>query len=301
MEEKRDLKEEKHLRKYIKEILIFITALILTGAVCWLSVYERKKTQQYDVVFLGDSIVGNMVGENSITSVLEERLGKRVYNGALGGTCMSDNNTRVWEGLVNSSWSMVRLAQAICAEDFTGQKMIADYAEHYKSDNLLVPDYFRDRIYGLEEIDFSQVEILLIEHGTNDYNSGQKLDAAEDPMDVTTFGGALRTSLTLLQDKYPHLRIILVSPLYCEIEDSEGESLKCYEADFGGGILDDFVALEQEIAAQFGVEWIDLYHGSGIWEDNIDTYLFDKLHPGEETCRMLGNLIADYLEENEAE
>jgi len=113
-------------------------------------------------------------------------------------------------------------------------------------------------------------------------------------MDIDTFGGALRTTLQCIQERYPHLRIILVSPIYCEIQ---GNTLqKCYKADFGGGILDEYVNLEKEIAEEYGVEWIDMYHGSGIWEDNIDTYLFDKLHPTVEGVMLLGNMIADYLE-----
>ena len=68
---------------------------------------------------------------------------------------------------------------------------------------------------GLSRIDFSKTEVLIIEHGTNDYNSGQILDNPKDTMDVTTFAGALRTTLSLLQEKYPQLRIILVSPIYC--------------------------------------------------------------------------------------
>jgi len=229
-----------------------------------------------------------------VTDILEERLNKSVYNGAIGGTCMAINNEDSWEAVSTSQWNMVKFAQAMYADDWTVPLATVKEAQKYQRENRVVVPYFYPRILGLSQIDFSQVEIVLIEHGTNDYNSGVPLDSAEDPMDIDTFGGALRTTLQCIQERYPHLRIILVSPIYCEIQ---GNTLqKCYKADFGGGILDEYVNLEKEIAEEYGVEWIDMYHGSGIWEDNIDTYLFDKLHPTVEGVMLLGNMIADYLE-----
>ena len=284
------------MKKYIKEWILWGIAAFIAGTILLVCNRDDKKDVVYDIVFLGDSVVGNAIGETTITGILEQRLGKSVYNGALGGTCMSFDNDKVWESLNVPQWSMVKLAQAIYAEDWTSQLATVTYAEKYRSINMTVLDYFYPRIRGLSEIDFSKVEILLIGHGTNDYNCGQPLESAEDPMDVTTFAGALRTSLSLLQEKYPKLRIILVSPAYCEIQADTFE--KCYEVDFGGGTLDQYVEMERQIAAEYDVEWINLYHGSGIWEDNIDTYLYDKLHPNEEGTQLLGNLIADYLEKN---
>lgn len=284
------------LKKYIKELILWGIAVSLAGAILLAGSWEEKKESVYDIVFLGDSVVGNVTGEITITGILEQRLGKTVYNGALGGTCMSFDNDKVWESLNVPQWSMVKLAQAMYAQDWTSQLAAVTYAEKYRSVNMTVLDYFYPRIRGLSEIDFSKVEILLIGHGTNDYNCGQLLESAENPMDVTTFAGALRTGLSLLREKYPELRIILVSPTYCEIQTDTFE--KCYEVDFGGGTLDQYVEMERQIAAEYDVEWIDLYHGSGIREDNIDRYLYDKLHPNEEGTQLLGNLIADYLEKN---
>jgi len=282
------------LKKSWKEFILFGIAACLAGVILLAGCREEEKQYTYDIVFLGDSIVGNMDHEVSITGVLEERLGKTVFNGGLGGSCMSYNNEEVFESDSNAQWSMVKLAQAIYAEDFSSQLAAVTYAEKYRSVNMQILDYFYDRIMQLSRIDFSQTEVLLIEHGTNDYNCGQKLESATDPMDPMTFAGALRRSLSLLREKYPDLRIILVSPIYCEIE---GDGLyTCLETDFGGGTLDAYVQKEKEIAQEYGVEWIDMFYESGIWEDNLANYLYDGLHPSAEGILLLGNLIADYLE-----
>ena len=148
----------------------------------------------------------------------------------------------------------------------------------------------------LSKVDFDKVKILIITHGTNDYNNGNLLDNPKDPYDEATFGGALRSSLKLLQEHYPDLRIILMTPVYCEI-GTQGE-FKSYNTSFGGGTLEAYVSMEQEIAAEYGVEILDAYHESGIWEENIEEYLFDYLHPNEAGNILLGNFVADYLLEN---
>ena len=201
------------MKRNIMEWLLCLSTTVLIGLLLILTVGKNKKEEAYDIVFLGDSIVGYVTVGIDITDVLEERLGKSVYNGAIGGTCMSFNNQHVWESLSASQWSMVKLAQAIYADDWTAQLATVADADKYRRENRVAFDYFYSRIKGLSQIDFSKVEILLIEHGTNDYNRGQQLDSAEEPMDIDTFGGALRTSLYYIKKRYPDLRIVLISPI----------------------------------------------------------------------------------------
>ena len=278
-----------------KLFLLGIGALI-AGTILVLANMQDDPKYEHDIVFLGDSLIGNYVYPFGVIDVMEERLGVDIYNGALGGTCMSFYTGNVRESVHSSQWSMVKLAQAIYAEDWTSQVTGASYSEHYRESAGQVLDYFYERILHLSQIDFSKVDILIIEHGTNDYNCGQVLESEENPLDITTYAGALRTTIQLLTEKYPDLRIILVSPVYCEFVDAN--NAKCYETDFGGGVLDDYVQMQKTVAKEFGVEWIDAYYGSGIWSDNIDIYTYDKLHLTAEGKQLIGDLIADYLEEN---
>ena len=266
------------------------------GAIFLWANKENEKPYAHDIVFLGDSVIGNYAEPFGVTTVMEERLGRDVFNGALGGTSMSFIDEVDWESVSSGQWSMVKLAQAIYTDDWTSQLSGVSYAEYYRDVIGQILDYFYERIHHLSQIDFSKVDILLIEHGTNDYNCGQPLNSTEDPFDVNTYAGALRTTLTLLQEKYPDLRIILVSPVYCEFVYNDGA--KCYETDFGGGVLDDYVMMQKAVAEEYGVEWIDMYHGSGIWSDTIDIYTYDKLHLTDEGKQLIGDFISDYLKEN---
>ncbi len=289
-------KRDRDLKINFKNIILFVIGTLAAGVILLLANTKDAPKYEHDIVFLGDSVIGNFAQPFGVTTVMEERLGLDVFNGALGGTCMSFYTGDVRESVHSGQWSMVKLAQAIYAEDWTSQLTGVSYSENYRDVIGQVLDYFYERILHLSKIDFFKVDILIIEHGTNDYNCGQALASEEDPYDVTTYAGAIRTTLALLQEKYPDLRIILVSPTYCEfIADNNA---KCYETDFGGGVLDDYVQVQKMVAEEYGVEWIDMYHDSGIWSDTIDVYTYDKLHLTDEGKELIGDLIADYLEEN---
>lgn len=272
-------------------------AVLAAAVFCLLGFRIGLPKEKYDIVILGDSVIGNQSYATHCTEIVAERTGLSVFNGAFGGTCMSYVQ---WENrqVESSLWCMTELAQAVCYRDFAAQKASVAYGDYYEETNTSTLEYFKDRMNELAEIDFREVKILIIEHGTNDYNSGQPLENGEDPYDKTTFAGALRCSLKLLGETYPDLRIIVMSPLYCELQ---GRTAKCYETSYGGGTLDEYVEKEREVAGEFGVEFLDAYHASGIWENNADTYLMDDLHPSQEGQILLGNFLADYLLEKKEE
>lgn len=277
-----------------KKILLNFIVILVVAVFVLLPLFREKGELQYDIVFLGDSVIGNE-GEISIVQIVGEELGVPVFNGAFGGSSMAVDGNREWGSLTANQRCMAGMADSIAYGDWQSQQPAMAYAEHYKEYGLYVPDYFGDRMDVLTQIDFSRVKILVIEHGTNDYNSGRKLDNPEDLYDVTTFGGALRHSLRVLQKAYPDMKIVLVTPIYCEF----GVNLEqaCYNTDFGGGTLKEYVELEQEIAAEFGVYCINAYQNSGITEENSRECLIDGVHLTEKGALLLGEYLAKELKE----
>lgn len=274
-----------------------VAAVFLVLAVLACLFLPERKNSQYDMVILGDSMMGNEWGTPNITDVIGTETGMNVFNGTFGGTGMAFYNESLWGSRSSAQWCMAELARAISYDDWGSIRGSMGYANHYRMTNTQTLEYFFERMQELSEIDFSKVQILLIEHGTNDYNAGRVLDNKEDPFDIETFGGALRSSLALLRQAYPEMRIILIAPAYCELGEDRGN--KCYNTDYGGGYLTDYVELEKQIAREFEVEVLDAYHEAGIGEENADIYLIDGLHPSAKGCILLGEWIADYLEKKE--
>ena len=190
----------------------------------------------------------------------------------------------------NNVLSMHNLAISICNHNFGMQKASIDALERVD-----YVGYFQTTLDTLSEIDFETVDILIIEHGVNDYLSGTPIKNGRDAYDTDTFCGTLRTVITMLQENYPNLRIILSTPTYCAPLDNNGSYRYCDEYDYGGGILEDYVQAEIEVAEEMGVEIIDAYHAIPIEKDDLFVYLDDSLHLGKLGREQVASLWAEYL------
>lgn len=249
----------------------------------------RKNTETYtpQIVVLGDSILGQVRDETAVSEQLSALLGKEVFNGAMGGTCASRVNREGRLAYSKDSLSFAMISRAALLEDFGWQQ-----ATRVRES---ATEYFPEVIDDLEKIDFSGVDILLVQYGLNDYHAGVPLDNPEDPYDPYTFAGALRSGLSAWRKAYPDLRILLLTSTYSWYEYA-GET--CEDKDEGGGVLEDYVNMEIQVAEEMDVEILDLYHGlypHETWEDR-KLYTGDGLHPNEAGRQLLAETIAEYLE-----
>lgn len=284
---KEKLKVDK--KKFIYSILSIIGFLILFGATYQGHGNDVVK-QEYSVVVLGDSIFGECRDETSIANQLETLLGKSVFNGALGGTCMSRTDVELRQGFTKDSLSVTSLAKAILTDDFGVQQTV-----RIKEN---ATEYFAETIDELQTVDFDRVEILLIEAGVNDYHAGTMIYPETDEYDKYTFAGALRSTIRDIREANPHVRIILVTPPYTWYP---GRGITCETYNLGGGILEEYVNAEISVANEMGVEIIDIYHDFYMheqWED-WEKYSRDGLHPNETGRILIAEKIAVFLTEVE--
>jgi len=271
--------------KFIYGFIVTVIFLVLLGGSV---LAARQEKTVYQVVCFGDSVIGRIRGETSITAILEERLGTPVFNGAFGGTGISRWNQERRLAYTHDGFSMAALAKAAAYDDFGMQQTIRI------TDNGT--DYFEETIDTLSKIDYSQVKVVFIQQGTNDYNRGVPIYNEADPYDPYSFTGALRGIIRDFRTKLPHIRIILVTPTYCWFT-STNET--CEEWNEGYGYLADYVAAEIAVAKELGVEVIDNYDlfPHDTWEDWL-TYTDDGLHANTEGRKLIADTLADYLEEN---
>ena len=280
-----DKKKLEILGKFIAGILAFVLFSVL---VIRTSEFDKGTDNTYQIVCLGDSNFGNTQNETGTVPLLEKQLGRPVLNGAFGGSMMVSVAGKKTE--YHSLLSMHNLAISICNKNFGAQKTAIDTL--VRSDYL---SYFENTFDKLVEVDFENVEILIIEHGVNDYLGGIPIENAKDLYDTATFSGTLRTIITMLRKEYPNMRIVLVTPAYCAPLSAEKEYRPCDMYDYGGGYLEAYVDAEIEVAEEMGVEIIDLYHKIEMSENNFSTYLYDGLHFGEYGREVVADILADYL------
>ena len=240
------------------------------------------------VVCLGDSFFGNFQGADGIPSVVSELTGATVYNCGFGNMCMANKNHEFSEDYYDDAFSMYWLTYAICNQNFTLQENTINGVKEKL-------DYFDNTLATLKGIDFNTVDVIAVMYGANDYTQGRVIESAADVNDITTFGGSLRTSATMLQEAYPHARIIVMSPTYCYFPDGSGAKTGCDVKDFGYGTLPEYVIAEKNAAVDSNISFIDNYFGSEIGEDTIDQYLQDFIHPNAEGRKLLAAKLADAI------
>ncbi len=250
----------------------------------------RRAQTQAEVLFLGDSIVGQYRDETSIPALVARQLDVTVANGAFGGTTMSLQNRENRDAYYWDGFSFSQLARAVAVQDFGVQQTIR--TKDYVTSN------FSEIVDELDVLDFSSVQTVIISYGMNDYTTGRPITNPENPEDPYTMEGAMRTGIRYLRQSYPQLRIIFISPTYCWFANTQGSTNDtCETSDYGGGYMEDYVKAQSRIAEECGVEYVDLYHGYYPHEAYEDWQLYtnDGIHPNEMGRQKIANTLVELL------
>ena len=263
---------------------------VLLSAVLFLHIFKtvqgNSERQEAKIVVFGDSIFGEVRDGTAVPAQLETLLGRVVYNTAFGGTCaarIEQNNTLDY---TRGVFSLVALTKAVEADDFGVQQSVI-----MRESNT---EYFAEVIDGLEKLDFSGVDTFVIQQGINDYQAGVPIDDPENPYDEHTFLGALRVAVNSLRKVSPKARIVIVTPLFTWYTRT---GVTCETADYGGGVLEDYVNAEIMLGRELEIEVIDMYHDffpHTKWED-WEIYSRDGMHPNEAGREKMALKIAEYL------
>lgn len=276
-------------REIWRKIIYGIIVGALFAALFLVSFRPRESftdRQPVSIVIFGDSIFGELRDEEAVPARLEEILGKSVYNGAFGGTCAARVEPERRLDYARDVFSLAELAKSAESGDFGVQQSVS-----MRESNT---EYFGDVIDGLDAIDFSGVEIIVIQQGLNDYHAGVPIENPDEPYDERTFMGAVRSAVRSFRRVNPQARIVMITPVYTWYIVS-GKT--CEETDNGGGVLEDYVNADLRLAEELDLEVIDVYHDFYThekWED-WRLYSRDGLHPNETGRKMLTERIAEGL------
>lgn len=285
------MREQSTKRQPGRQTIAYGIAAVLAFVLLYLATFrgraEKEQPRQVQIVTFGDSVftdIGEMV---PIPDRLSGLLDMSVYNAAMGGTCAARLETERRLDYARGSMSLVGLTRAVRAKDFDVQQ-----TARIQDSNT---ERFLEMVEGLSQVDFSQVEIVLIQQGINDYHAGTAIENPEDPYDEYTYLGALRSAVRDIHRVNPEIRVVLVTPTYTWYLVA-GQT--CEEADNGGGLLEDYVQAELALALELGVEAVDLYHDfyPHAIGDDWAVYTMDGVHPSESGRDKIAQKIAEILE-----
>jgi len=233
---------------------------------------EYPDLSEWDVVFFGDSIIGNYEGSYSVPGVLTGLSEARTYNCAQGGIPASHHPDSILSFLSSVDYFIGQDASALPA--LNGP--FADALESYAKDN-----------HENRKLCF------VLNFGLNDYFSGHPVFNSEDPYNTTTYGGALKVGIEKLQKAYPEALLLVMTPNFITQFNNGNDILS-----ENGSILTEYVDTAIEIAKEYQIPYLNNYTDLGINETTASVYLADAVHLNETGRFLLGKkimeLLADY-------
>ncbi len=142
--------------------------------------------------------------------------------------------------------------------------------------------------------DFSGTDLVTMMYGINDWKYGHPLGTFADDLSAGgTFISNMRWCIEKILVDNPHAKIVVISPINAwrqnnvHFGDEAGNWAMGHIISENGCTLEDFFQAEQEICRYYGLEFVDMLHGSVVNRKNIGTVLPDGLHPSLDCHRML--------------
>lgn len=233
----------------------------------------------HSILFFGNSVFADdRDSKDNVVNMIAERTGATVYNCSVGDSYLTAKNYSMKEtssGLdVYNFYFMVLYLILETKPDYF------DWLEANPDANIL-PETQEVR-RTLETIDMSTVDTVAILYDGSDYLAGHCFYNPENRTDVTSFAGNLEAGIELLQEAFPHVRIIVMSPTYAFGVDDNGEYISSDIKRYGNGeTLSSFTLRECESAVSHNVTFVDNLYGT-FNEDQASDYLEDNLHLNQE-------------------
>ena len=220
------------------------------------------------VLVMGDYIPDQTAGGESILSKLRTMPNTEWTDITVKGGLVSSNTPLEYDGWPNNArdaFSLYNLLLAIDTKDYSAQEACAEYAQVFQGQDPY--EFLED----LEAVDLNEYDTIMLFYSSQDYYNLKALYNPNDDYDIVTYEGALRSTFSLLQKSYPHLRIVCCSPFMTYYTDEAGDHLGL-KTEFGSGRETEYVMREFNITAEYCVTFIDNYYYV-ITEDNYRDYI----------------------------
>lgn len=229
------------------------------------------------VVNLGDSLIENK--NPSISEFIATDLGANVINGGFGGCMMSPHPNAQY-----AKFSMTSIADAIATGVWTSQEGATG-----------VPSSYAATVAILKSTNWSDVDIITISYGTNDWLNSNLLDDATNKFNKATYLGALRYSVKTILQKYPHIKILVTTPIFRSTNDrtENSDNWKNGNTVYMKDFADALILAGKEIKIPIA----DTFYGLGInaWNESYYFPSTDGTHPNAFGRELLAQKIANEI------
>lgn len=232
---------------------------IISGGGSTVSELQRKFGGK-KIIWLGDSVHAYAKPDGvTIPYLFCYHSGATCYNWCQGGMTMAKMGVNNYD-----PYSGVGMVDALISGDFTEQETYAS------EDHGTAQGNFTEQVAEMKAFDMSSAYALIIEFGANDAFKQVPTDNADNVLDKTTTGGALRYMIKTLQTAYPLLKIAV-----CNVQKMSGYSDSEHRKPYDSKIQNEVI---ESVCSKLSIPVIDIYDQLGLNEYTSATLLSDGTH-----------------------
>lgn len=225
------------------------------------------------ILFLGNSpLSDDKYTENGLANIIAAQTGATIYDCSIPNSFQSSVSNLITAeeypmDAFSLYWLTILMTNTPCDIHKNAIRILGDD----------IPPEALEAYDTLTCIDYNTVDVLAIMYDGADYLEKRPLIDNDNPTDIRTFYGALNASLDLLQQTYPHIRVIVMSPTYCYALGEDGEYINSDFVKVNDETFSTYAVLLERAAYTNFASYVDNIYGT-INEYNAPDYLTDNIH-----------------------
>ncbi len=215
--------------------------------------------------------------KDNLANMIADMTGATVYNCSVTGSYLASlpyENSYETEVPINA-FNFYWMCHLAC-----GSLVDSNYQTALKTLGNNAPPEAQEVYNTVKSISFNDVDVITVMYDASDYLAGHPMYSDDDYTDITQFTGNLEAGIQLLQETYPHIRIIVLSPAYAYSDKIDEETGKYISSDimrYGHDVLSTYVIKQCTSCIRNRVTFVDNLYGT-VTAENADRYLSDYLH-----------------------
>ncbi len=146
----------------------------------------------------------------------------------------------------------------------------------------------------LTTLDMNTVDVVVLMYDGSDYLAGHEMYSDSNRTDIQQFTGNMEAGIEVLQQTYPHIRIIVMSPPYAFGLDENGKYVSSDIQRYGWSVLSTYVIKQADSAYYRLVSFVDNLYGT-VNEDEAPQYLTDHIHLNVEGRKRVAERFVNAL------
>ncbi len=222
---------------------------------------------------------------NSVLNMIAAQTGATIYNCSVGSSYLAAEGATLSSDIAPlDAFNFYWLTTAFCLRnnEHVYQQIFDALGDDAPADGLKAYETLMD-------IDFNTVDVITIMYDGSDYLAGHYMYTDANDTDIRHFTGNMCAGIDLIQETFPHIRIIVMSPTYAFAINEDGEYISSDQYRYNGqDVLSTYVIKQSDYAYDRNVTFVDNLYGT-VTEDTAPQYLTDNLHLNVEGRKLVAD------------